>query len=251
MMPKTTRSATADKKCWSESFGVYGATIRIAEREPGGVLYLLWLDKEGKQQKRSLRHRDRKLGRQQALELAGAMASAFGRGEAVAPQQERLAAAPLTLAEGVARAFDAHRGMYPGQTRHAKQARTLAERAVAILGRHLTWAELTPGTILFLVRMLAKESIRGKGARSAEYACVTLYAVAAWLRGEGLIPESAALPRPGWKAKLKEEWRVATGRPVVCRQPRHSVDEAAAIFAALPDGDPRLRLLVELAAELR
>jgi hypothetical protein len=29
------------------------------------------------------------------------------------------------------------------------------------------------------------------------------------------------------------------------------VEEVAAIFAALPQGDPRLRLLVELAAELR
>jgi integrase len=44
---------------------------------------------------------------------------------------------------------------------------------------------------------------------------------------------------------------VATGRRVECHQPRHSVDEVAAIFAALPQGDPRLRLLVELAAELR
>ena len=44
-MPKTKRQSKTAKKCWSESFGVYGATIRIAEREPGGVLYLLWLDK--------------------------------------------------------------------------------------------------------------------------------------------------------------------------------------------------------------
>jgi hypothetical protein len=33
--------------------------------------------------------------------------------------------------------------------------------------------------------------------------------------------------------------------------PAHRVDEVPAIFAALPHGDPRLRLLVELAAELR
>jgi integrase len=34
-------------------------------------------------------------------------------------------------------------------------------------------------------------------------------------------------------------------------RPRHEVDEVAALFAALPQADPRLRLLVELAAELR
>jgi len=251
-MPKNKRSAKADKKCWSESYGVYGATIRLAEREPGGVLYLLWLDNKGKQQKRSLGHRDRKQGKKQAMELAGAMAGASGRGVVLAPEPAKPAVAePLTLAEGVALAFDGERGLYPGQTRHAKQAKTMAEQAVSILEAHLTWADLTPGTILYLVRMLAKESTSGEGARSAEYMCVVLYAVAAWLRGEGKIPESAALPRPGWKAKLKEEWRVSTGRRVESQQPRHTVDEVAAIFAALTEGDPRLRLLVELAAELR
>jgi integrase len=250
MMPKT-KQPEAAKKCWSESFGVYGAKIRIAERVPGGRLSLLWLDTEGKQQKRTLGHRDRKKARQQALELAGAMAGAAGHGPVVVSLQPEKPAEPLTLAKGVAQAFDPEHGMYPGRTRHAKQAKTLAERAVAILGKRLTWAELKPGKVLYLVRMLARESRKGEGARSAEYTCVTLYAVAAWLRGEGLIPETAALPWPGWKTKLKEEWRVATGRRVECHQPRHSVDEVAAIFAALPQGDPRLRLLVELAAELR
>jgi hypothetical protein len=80
-MPKTKRRNAA-KKCWSESFGYYGTTIRAAERTPGGVLYLLWLDKRGKQQKRSLRHRDRKQARRQALEIANAMASAISPGTA-------------------------------------------------------------------------------------------------------------------------------------------------------------------------
>ena len=35
-MPNTKRRNAA-KKCWSESFGYYGATIRAAERTPGGV----------------------------------------------------------------------------------------------------------------------------------------------------------------------------------------------------------------------
>ena len=75
-MPKTKRQSKTAKKCWSESFGVYGATIRIAEREPGGVLYLLWLDKKGKQQKRSLGHRDRREGKREALAAASAMMQA-------------------------------------------------------------------------------------------------------------------------------------------------------------------------------
>ena len=93
-------------------------------------------------------------------------------------------------------------------------ARKYAERAAALLDRRLTWAELTPGKILYLVRTLARSSTDGTGARSAEYTCVVLYAVAAWLRQEKLIPESAAVPSRGWKTKVKEEWCALTGRRV-------------------------------------
>lgn len=78
-----------------------------------------------------------------------------------------------------------------------------------------------------------------------------LYAVASWLRQEGLIPDSAAIPRANWKVKLREEWRALTGHRVEVQRPRHQVDEVAAIFAALPKAHPRLRLLIELAAERR
>src|SRR3982750_3980939 len=107
MMPKTKRRSTTAKKCWSESLGVYGATVRVAEREPGGVLYLLWLDKRGKQQKRSLGHRDRREGKRQALGASTALmeASAAVRGAVIAAPQERErkqdADRTLTLAQGV------------------------------------------------------------------------------------------------------------------------------------------------------
>lgn len=231
-----------EKKCWSESFGFYGSTIRIAEREPGGILYLLWIDKEGKQRKRSLGHRDRKQGKKQALELANRMAGK--------PAVEK-EAGPLSISEGIARAFAPLRGMYAGDTRHARQARALAERAAAKLEPGLTWAELTPGTVLYLARRFAQERTDGKGVRAAEYACVVLYTVAGWLREERLIPETAALPRRGWKTKLRDEWRSLTGRSTEPARPRHSVEEVRQFFAGLPQGDPRLWLLVELAAELR
>ena len=90
MMSKT------KKKCWSESFGVYGSTIRVSERDPGGILYLLWVDKSGKQRKRSLGHRDRRRGKKEALALANQLATT--RASMVsAPEPER---EPLTLAEG-------------------------------------------------------------------------------------------------------------------------------------------------------
>ena len=173
-MPKT------EKKCWSESFGLYGSTIRLAEREPSGVLYLLWIDNKGKRQKRSLGHRDRKLGKKQALELATRMGE-ISQGERSQPEPE-----PLTLGEGIALAFDPVRGMYPTESKHSRESRKLAERGAAILGRELRWAELTPGKIQYLVRILARRSKDGRGARTAEYMCDMLYGVASWLRQEEL-----------------------------------------------------------------
>lgn len=256
-MPKTKRRSKTAKKCWSESLGVYGATVRIAEREPGGVLYLLWLDKRGKQQKRSLGHRDRREGKRQALAAATAMmeASAAVRGIVVAAsqQQERKtdAARPLTLAEGVARMFDPLKGAYPTVTTHVRAAKRKAEAAVAILDQRLTWEEFTPGVMMYLVRMMAQQSRDGSGCAAAEKTCVILYAIASWLRQEGLIPDTAAIQKKGWKVKVREEWRALTGHRVQVKRPRHNVEEVAAIFAALPKADPRLRLLIELAAELR
>jgi hypothetical protein len=106
-MPKTKRRRAA-KPCWSESFGFYGATIRAAERTPGGVLYLLWLDNRGKQQKRSLQHRDRKLARKQALEMANAMASTVSPGTArfvTVEKQGDVTGAAINFADLPPRAF--------------------------------------------------------------------------------------------------------------------------------------------------
>lgn len=259
-MPKTKRQSKTAKKCWSESFGVYGAKIRIAEREPGGVLYLLWLDKKGKQQKRSLGHRDRREGKREALAAAAAMmqANAAVRGVVIVntqPQPEKRtnegAPAPLTLAQGVARMFDPLKGAYATVNDHVRQAKRYAEAAVSLLEPDLTWEDFTPGVMMYLVRLMAQQSRDGSGANAAEKTCVMLYAIASWLRQEGLIPDSAAIPKARWKVKLREEWRALTGHRVEVQRPRHQVDEVAAIFAALPKADPRLRLLIELAAELR
>lgn len=103
--------------------------------------------------------------------------------------------------------------------------RRYAEQATALLDPRLTWEEFTPGTLLYLVRAMAQQSRDGGGAIAAEKMCVMLYAIAAWLRQEKLIPESAALPKKGWKIKLREEWRVLTGHRVEVQRPRHNVDE--------------------------
>jgi integrase len=235
-------SKSKTKRCWSESCGTYGCKVRVAEREPGGVLYLLWIDNTGTQRKRSLGHRDRKRGKQQAMEIAGRLAS----GEGVRPRT-----ANLTLRQGVEEALDPRSGMYPVETDHVRQTRRLLERALEILGERLTWQELTPGRVQILVRRLAAKSRDGRGARSAIYMCEMLYTVANWLREEQKIPDAVALPKRKWKERLRREWEEITGRRVEVKRPRHSPEEVRRVFAALPEGDPRIHLLVELSAELR
>ena len=197
--------SNAKKKNWSVSFGAYGSTIRLSEREPGGTLYVLWVDNTGKQRKRSLGHRDRKRGKQEALELSQQLASGARTQKAVTP---------LTLREGVTRAFDPLHGMYGGPSRHVGDTRRAVDRALSILGDDLAWEELTPGRITYLVRILARDSRNGRGARSAELMCIALYTIANWLRQELLIPTSAALPKRAWKAAVRQEWEARTGARV-------------------------------------
>lgn len=235
----------ATERGWSQSVGCYGRTVRVEERRSGGFLYLVWSD-GGKPRKRSLGHNDRNVAISQAEELSTRL-----------DRERRLAQLPararglLTLEEGIALAFVPSTGMYPTRTKHAQESRKLAERGAEILGRTLFWAELTPGKVQLLVRVLARRSVNGRGMRTAEYMCDVLYSIANWLREEGLIPERAAMPRKNWKARLREDWETLTGVGPAVNRPRYSIHETAALFRALPQADPRLALLLDLAAELR
>lgn len=242
-----------EKKTWSASYGWYGSTLRVAEQTPGGVLYLFWIDNSGKQRKRSLRHRDRKRGQRDAMALAGKLGapeSSATRLESEVPAAENDGPQPLRLSEGLRRAFDVSDGMYPTETQFTREATRLADRAVVLL-KDPFWTELTPRKVRSLTRAIARRSVQGEGARTAEYMCEIIYGVAGWLRDEEMIPGDAARPGRQWKQKLKTEWEAITGRSVVPRRPRHTEQEASSLFATLPQADPRLRLLIELAAELR
>jgi hypothetical protein len=63
--------------------------------------------------------------------------------------------------------------------------------------------------------------------------------------------DSAANPKARWKVKLREEWRALTGHRVAIQRPRHQVDEVAADLRRASEGRSRLRLLIELTAEIR
>jgi integrase len=57
------------ERCWSKSVGERGHRVRVYEQRPGGPLYRSVYDPEtGKEERKSLRHRDRALAVQQAYE---------------------------------------------------------------------------------------------------------------------------------------------------------------------------------------
>ena len=81
--------------------------------------------------------------------------------------------------------------------------------------------------------------------------CDARYGVAGWLRQEELMHETVVVPKRSWMRRLTQEWQALSGWKLEPRRPRHSVEETTSRFSSLPDADPRLRLLIERAAERR
>ena len=121
------------------------------------------------------------------------------------------------------------------------------------------WEALTAGTAQTLWRTIANRHLasdrRDYGPRAAEQLVDALYTVAAWLRQAGKIAPTAALPREGWRSRLKDDWAEITdvARPETPERPRHTSDEYRRLLKASwdPSVDPRCRLLVQLALECR
>lgn len=73
-MAKQKRSSAKRKKCWSQSVGEYGLTVRVYELYPGSNLYRsVWIagkgGGKGGEDKKSLGHKDRDLAVREAYEL--------------------------------------------------------------------------------------------------------------------------------------------------------------------------------------
>lgn len=276
------------EKRWSRSFGSYGRTIRVAEREPGGILYLHWFDKSGKLRKRSLGHRDRERGEREAAYLSGrlarevevlslpsgttlphsisvgeiagpvAPASMVGgkaidrvvmQAEAISPAE--LVKRPLTIVEGIEKAFDSESGRFATETRHKVEARSAVDRLAAQLPPDMVWEELKPAVVTTLIRRAARASDEGAGFRAAEFVWEMMYSIAQWLRDEEMIPRTAAVPRSNWKAKLREEWESVTEVMIEVNRPRFTKVEFARLLAKAHKVRPQLKLLLEVGAELR
>jgi hypothetical protein len=76
-MAKQKRSGPKRKKCWSQSVGEYGFTVRVFELYSGSNLYRsIWV--EGREDKKSLGHKDREKAISQAHELIAHLRTTVG-----------------------------------------------------------------------------------------------------------------------------------------------------------------------------
>lgn len=144
----------ARKKCWSQSVGVYGSKVRVAELSPGGTLYLLWVDGSRKQQKRALGHRDRKRGKEEALALAGGLAK-----DRDAVESERLT---------IGRLFDNYgrEGLHGRTAKHRQEVERKLKLWAAFLGPDRTVDSLSPADVDRFVEGRRTGVIRPEGKRA-------------------------------------------------------------------------------------
>jgi hypothetical protein len=192
------------------------------------------------------------------LEIA-AQQAAVKRQEVVAaarvdPDLDNEPAGPLSLAAGFRKLLHPTEGKYPSSSTHATEVKRAAVVVQKILGGDLLWSDVRYGHYRKVWRTLARENAEHgtSGPRWAEVVCEVLASAARWLQQEELIEPGDAEPARGWKQAMRKEWAEITDRPVQKRRkPRHTPEEKAKLWGALPHADPRLALAVEIGAELR
>ena len=123
------------RKCYSRSFGGYGSKVRVAELVPDGMLYLLWVEPNKGQRKRSLGHTDKKQGQSEALALANQLAQ-----HREAPDSHR-----LTLSELFENCLK--NGMHGRTVRHRRELERKLQRWSDFLGGDRLVETLSPADI--------------------------------------------------------------------------------------------------------
>lgn len=135
---------------------------------------------------------------------------------------------------------------YCGLWRSLARRYSTGETRTIHVGRPRSADSTTPTT-------RAKREVRWGGRRHAEQCVQLLRSCLVWAVRAGKLKQIPDLPT-GWMAELASDWEQITG--VADEQaddvgPAYSLEEAAAIYRAAPDGDPRIWLAIELAIELR
>lgn len=243
---------------WQDRVGLSPHAVIVYENaEKGGTIYLRWRS-GGNWKKRSLGAslRDER-GRVKSELRRMALAEAERQYELLSGKRAPASAtkAPLTLAATWPIISHAKTGLYPTLTPHAKEVAMALRDAGRILGDTTPWDLIDRARIRGLGRTRI-DDLRAKkttGYRGAEVTLQRLFAIAAWLRDEGLIATDACLPPRKWRDDLRSYWQQVAGvaaSPEPTR-PRHTLPEMRRILEKAGSVDPRLELLLALGAELR
>lgn len=167
----------------------------------------------------------------------------------------------LTLREAVALVMDPVHGKYPltgsdvSRNEWPADVARYLNIAIEILGGDLPVEEIKHGHYKQLWREMAARHTADPtrfGPTATEKVCVALRGAMSWLQLEELIPVNAALPAPRWGSQMRADWMRITGKTIK-RPAKHRAtkDELVKLFEALPHADPRIRMAVEIGAELR
>lgn len=236
--------------------------VRIEERwDRGGEIYARWWDSRPDGRRPGGGWRRRALGirlrprldaeidvraEADALELAGRMRDALGRG--ADPSNEVVYHVHQVLSQYLAEETD---GL---GRRYQRDLERGAEVLEELLGAATSWATLGPGAGPTVWRALAARSVDGAGRRWAERTVELLWRAAAWAEREGLVaPGLGPRPTARWRSALGRDWgRVSGVQHHQIAHPRYTEAELRALWSAITLADPRLQVALAVSGpELR
>ena len=224
------------KQCWSKSIGERGSRVRVYEARPGGPLHRsVYIN--GKEDRKSLGHRDRVRATQQAYELLGQLLAH----DAVIENRD------LTIGV-LARLYLRSPDHLAKRPRTASEDSRKLERVVAFLGRTRNVRSLSKSDLIRYAtarrrgdgRLIGIKAGVGVGERTIEADLVTLKTALRWAQRE----------------------RTRTGHPLLCENPLADVrlpreknpcrpvmrhDEFIGLLRVSGDIDPRLTLALVIA----
>lgn len=238
---------------WTFEIGERPTRVSALERtDRGGVVYLRWWDAgrgNWRQSSTKLKVRNRKgdLVQRRITDAIRATKARHASLVSAVPMPEG-AERPLSIVEGVDKALHPKSGGWAKPGRNRTEVRCELERVANILGHSRAWNDLRPGDVRTVYRTRRKQlAAKGHtGKRAAELTVARMLAVAAWLRGEGVIDYAACHPPTRWKINLAKDYDDPPPH-----QPRHSLEEMRRILKAAPLVDPRLAFLYRVGIGLR
>ncbi len=246
---------------WRVSVGAHPVVHAEERDDRGGVVYLRWYNGRGWARSSTgltVRGKNGKVRRDLAAQAQLRALEHYEKLRAIAHQLEQREAkrhAPLAIGETWAVVSNPDTGCYPVDTPHRREVHRALQYASLIWGHETLWATIRKADLRKLWRRRI-EALARRGAvghRGAQITIQRVIAVAAWLRDEERIPETACIAPRHWKRELLEDWtqlRRERKAPEVSK-PRYTLEEFRRLLRSAEQVDPRAALLFDVGAGLR